>query len=451
MSSTIPARRSRRTLAVAAAVAALAGSLMLPAQAAFADSPDYVKGAKLSVQAPAVIGFGGQPVRFTESVTNTGERATNFKLNLLVTAAVGAPQHSLTIDYKDPASGAWKPVEMAYHHGENGTSYDGTVSGITVAVGKTVKVDLRIGAPVDRPNDGGSNAGFQSLKLRSAVGWGQSGVLLAENFSTIKVATPTSSLAHVPATAVAGGAPIEFDAVLSNSTPSSYVGLGSALFVGDHATVQVRRADGTWTTPTKVSGGLPGDPPGVYLQGRDATVGAGKTTVTKVRVSYDRSTPPGGATLNPCLFVNAGSPFRGTARCGKAATVKVVAPGTGTSGAGTSTPAPTKSPTKSPTKAPAKSATPAPTKAAPAKPVTPAPGKEAPGMDVSVKSPAPTASASPTAAAAAPGTAAPTAPVDGELAATGSGSTLVPAAAATALAALGAGALLLARRLRRQA
>ncbi|MED7950477.1 hypothetical protein [Streptomyces sp. BE303] len=447
MSSTIPVRRSRRTLAVAAAVAALAGSLMLPAQAAFADSPDYVKGAKLSVQAPAVIGFGGQPVRFTESVTNTGERATNFKLNLLVTAAVGAPQHSLTIDYKDPASGAWKPVEMAYHHGENGTSYDGTVSGITVAVGKTVKVDLRIGAPVDRPNDGGSNAGFQSLKLRSAVGWGQSGVLLAENFSTIKVATPTSSLAHVPATAVAGGAPIEFDAVLSNSTPSSYVGLGSALFVGDHATVQVRRADGTWTTPTKVSGGLPGDPPGVYLQGRDATVGAGKTTVTKVRVSYDRSTPPGVATLNPCLFVNAGSPFRGTARCGKAATVKVVAPGTGTSGAGTSTPAPTKSPTK----APAKSATPAPTKAAPAKPATPAPGKEAPGKDVSVKSPAPTASASPTAAAAAPGTAAPTAPVDGELAATGSGSTLVPAAAATALAALGAGALLLARRLRRQA
>lgn len=411
MSSTVRVRRSRRTVAVAAAlgVVALGGSLALPAQSASAEG---VKGAKLSVQAPAAVGFAGQPVAFTETITNTGTEATTFSLVLETTSEAGTPSNAITIDYKDRTSGAWKSVPLEFHHGAESASYSGAVHNITVPAGKTVTLNLRIGAPMGLPHQGASNGGFRSISLRSAVGAPGSWVKLAEQVKTIKVESIRSSLRSVPATAVAGGAPIEFDAVLANPTPSGYVNLGNVLFSDPHATVQVRRADGAWTTLKKVSGGAADDLVGVYLQGRDSGIGAGKTVVSKVRVSYDASTPLGATKINPCVFVNEGStPFSGTTACGTASTVKVVA----------ATEAPAK-----PVAEPATGAAPAAAPAAPA--------------------PAPTAAPAVPASQAT----APTAPATAELAATGAGSSTVPAVVAATLATLGAGAVLLARRLRRR-
>ncbi|MFF1904255.1 hypothetical protein [Kitasatospora sp. NPDC058218] len=419
MSSTVRVRRSRRTVAVAAAlgVVALGGSLALPAQSASAEG---VKGAKLSVQAPAAVGFAGQPVAFTETITNTGTEATTFSLVLETTSEAGTPSNAITIDYKDRASGAWKSVPLEFHHGAESASYSGAVHNITVPAGKTVTLNLRIGAPMGLPHQGASNGGFRSISLRSAVGAPGSWVKLAEQVKTIKVESIRSSLRSVPATAVAGGAPIEFDAVLANPTPSGYVNLGNVLFSDPHATVQVRRADGAWTTLKKVSGGAVDDLVGVYLQGRDSGIGAGKTVVSKVRVSYDASTPLGATEIHPCVLVNEGStPFSGTTACGTASTVKVVAA----------------------TEAPAKPAT-----KAPAKPVAEPATGAAPAADPAAPAPAPTAAP----AAPVPQATAPTAPATAELAATGAGSSTVPAVVAATLATLGAGAVLLARRLRRR-
>ncbi|MFH9353804.1 hypothetical protein [Kitasatospora sp. NPDC017646] len=438
MSSTTRIRRSRRAVVAAATlgVLALGGSLALPAQTAFAGAlHDAYQGA-LSVQAPAAVGFAGQPVAFTETIANTGTEDTSYALLLQTTTEAGTPPHAITIDYKDPADGIWKSVPLDFYPGSEEATYNGMTGAIVVAAGKSVKLDMRIGAPMGLPHDGASNGGFHSITLASRLTVPGTGDNLGEQVSTITVDSIGSSLAHVPATAIAGGAPIEFDAVLANPTPSAYTNLGDVLFVDPHATVEVRQADGSWTTLEKVSAGIPDDKPGVYLQGRDSSIGAGKTTVTRVRVSYDATTPLGATSIDPCLFVNEGAtPFRGTTSCSQGSTVKVVAD-------------PAQTPAETPTQAPAQT------------PGTTAGGNVKPAADTRATQVQPAADTKPAAPAAAVPVAVPAAaaapvatPVatGTELAATGTESdTVTVGTAAAAIAALGTGALLLARRLRRQ-
>lgn len=406
-------RRLRRRTAVTAAtlgVVALGTTLALPVQAVAAGG----SGVKLSVKAPGVIGAAGGPVEFTETITNNGTGTLRFSLALATESAMGTPPDSFVIDRKDEATGRWAAVPLSVFHDDDGTvRYSGEAHGYSVAAGRSVTVKLRIGAPMGKPHKGATNGGFPGLKLHSAVvDDGEPGPLLAEQVNTIKADSIRPSLSRVPATAVAGGAPIEFDAVLTNPTPSNYVNVGNVLFVDPHATVQVRKVDGSWTTLKKVPTGT-SDNPGVYLQGRDSGLTAGKTVVTRVRISYDRNTPLGDTKINPCTFVNESAPFRGTTGCVKGATVKVVAPSKDTS-------------TRTPGAKPAGDVTTAPATASPA-PV--APPAAAP------TTPAPTAS--------------PAAPVTGELATTGASSSIVPAAIAVGLSTLGAGLVVLGRRLRR--
>lgn len=437
MSSTTRIRRSRRAVVAAATlgVLALGGSLALPAQTAFAGALHDAYHGALSVQAPAAVGFAGQPVAFTETITNTGTEDTSYTLLLQTTTEAGTPPHAITIDYKDPADGIWKSVPLDFYPGSDEATYNGMTGAIVVAAGKSVKLDMRIGAPMGLPHDGASNGGFHSITLASRLTVPGTGDNLGEQVSAITVDSIGSSLAHVPATAIAGGAPIEFDAVLANPTPSAYTNLGNVLFVDPHATVQVRQADGSWTTPEKVSDGIPDDKPGVYLQGRDSSIDAGKTMVTRVRVSYDATTPLGATSIDPCLFVNEGAtPFRGTTTCSQGSTVKVVAD-------------PAQAPTQTPAQAPG---------SAPAQiPGNTADKNAKPAADTTTAQVQPAADTKPAAPAAAAPVAVPAAPAPvatgAELAATGSAFDTVKAGtAAAAIAALGAGALLLARRLRRQ-
>ncbi|MEV6465254.1 hypothetical protein [Kitasatospora sp. NPDC051702] len=425
--------RSRRLVAAAAlGVAALGGSLAVPAQAASAQGAPH---GTLAVQAPATVGLAGQPVAFTETVTNTGTETTTYTLVLQTETEPGTPrQHAITIDYEDPANGTWKSVPLDFYDGETDVTYNGTINGITVAPGRSVKLDMRIGAPMGMPHDGAGNGGFRSITLGSRLTEPGSWPRLDERFAKIGVDSVSTSLAHLPATAVAGGEPIEFDAVLTNPTPSAYANLGNVLFTDPHATVQVRTADGRWTTLKKVSDADPDGKPGVYLQGRDSSIGAHKTTVTRVRVSYDATTPLGATKINPCVFVNESTPFHGTTMCAQGGTVTVIAPAkgsatpgtTGASGSGTKQGAGSTSGTAA---------------GAAAKPATDTAPVAAPATDTA-----------PVAPATAPAPTAPATPVAAELAATGSeaGTGVLPAALAAGLATLGAGAVLLGRRLRRR-
>ncbi|MFF2352426.1 hypothetical protein ACFVVL_21895 [Kitasatospora sp. NPDC058115] len=337
-------RRShaRRVAATVLTVALAGGTVLMAAPGASAS--DAVRSAKLRVNAPAVIGGAGQPVEFTEVITNTGSRAERFGLALEATSGPGTPPHAIAMEYRDRKTGQWKAIALdSGVHGDT-VSYSAYLPVDTkIPAHGSVTVQLRIGAPMGEPHNGASNGWVQPLDLRSAVVAPGSWVGLAQVTKRIKVQSLSPSLGRVPATAVAGGAPIEFDAVLRNPTPSTYVNLANALGVSSHATVQVRRPNGTWTTLKKVSDGIPGDLEGVYLQGRDSGVRARSTTTVRVRVSYDAATPLGPTEISRCVYVNESPtrPFSGTTTCDRNTTVQIVAPGTkGTKGRPPVKPAP---------------------------------------------------------------------------------------------------------------
>ncbi|WP_371480709.1 LAETG motif-containing sortase-dependent surface protein [Kitasatospora sp. NBC_00315] len=417
MSATTTNRSLRRSRTAAVATGALgallaAGSSLATAPAAEA-APAKVE---LSVQAPASVGGAGRPVAFSETITNPGTESGTFGLALDAVTGPGTPPNGLVIDYRDPADGSWKSVPLTPADAEN-TEQRGTVPGdIPVPAGGQRTVQLRIGAPLGTPHHGATNGGFASIRLHSALVARPVSVpaeTVAENTSTIKVDSVSTALAGVPATAVAGGAPIEFDAVLANPTPSDYVNVGNVLFADRHATVQVRKADGTWATLAPVSGKDAEDRPGFYLEGRDSGIRAGATTTTRVRVSFAADTPVGTTTLAPCVLVNewVDMPFVGTTMCERGTDLKITA--------AASSPAPTASPTAT-------------------APVTASPSATA---TAATTAPAPTAAAADEEDTAG-------APSTDQLAHTGAGSAPLIAALAAALVTFGAGAFWLARRRR---
>ncbi|OKI24521.1 LPXTG cell wall anchor domain-containing protein [Streptomyces sp. CB03911] len=411
MSVTTRTHRPRRTITRAATLGVVltGGTLLLPAPAAFAE---VAPRATLTVQAPASVGFAGQPVEFTETVSNPTTEAAGYHLWLDTTSDLGTPPDAIVIDYKDPADGTWKSVPLEFTTNE-AAHYGGMLpSDITVPAGGSTTLKLRIGAPMGRPHDGASNGGFHSIDLRSAVSAiDGSHVALDQSTKTIGVDSISTSLAQVPATAVAGGAPIEFDAVLANPTLSDYINVGNVLFSDPHATVQVRKADGSWSKLAQVLPSEPDSRPGVYLEGRDSSIRTRSTTTTRVRVSFDATTPAGNIELSPCVFVNEGkdTPFHGTTMCTRGATVKV------TAAAATQSPAPAPTPSTTAPTTPAPSAS------------TSAPAATTPATRPPSDAPAAT---------------------DGQLAETGAGRAPALLAAGASLLTAGGGALWLARRRR---
>ncbi|MFJ9694180.1 hypothetical protein [Kitasatospora sp. NPDC101183] len=355
-------RRSRRLVpAVALTSALLAGGAVLGAAPASAESGPL----GLSVHAPNEIGGAGGPVEFTETVGNRWDRDLAVTLELSIDSEIGTPPYSLSLDYLDDR-GAWQSVPLTAR-----TEADRTVtSGVTGAIlvphgGKEVR--LRIGAPMGRPHDGATNGGLgHTIVLRSTARGPQDvpAVTLTET-RTIVVGWISNSVVGVPGTAVAGGAPIEFEVQLRNPTPSAYTNLGNVLFADRHAKVEARGADGAWA-PVAPAIGIPDDPAGFYMDGRNSTAAAGSYGVKQVRVTFPADMPPGRTQLNPCVFVNEGpdTPFRGTTLCSPGASVQILAPA---------------APAPAPTTAPEQGSTPAAPKAGggatavrPAAAVTPA-------------------------------------------------------------------------------
>ncbi|MER5354482.1 hypothetical protein ABT093_29645 [Kitasatospora sp. NPDC002551] len=439
MRTTISGRRnrSRRAAATVLATVLAGGTVLLAAPAALAQ--DDVPTAELKVDAPAVIGLAGQPVEFTETVTNTSSMDSGFQLFLKAVTGAGLPQtDGIAIDYRDPADGAWKSVPLWIDGQWSDTAYRGQLPfSLQIPAHRSATVKLRIGLPMGQPHNGAGNGGIPSLALESSVAIGAHGAPAVEVTDTITVDGLRTGVSGVPGTAVAGGAPIEFDAVLKNPTASNYVNVANVLGIDPHAHVEVRKANGAWSALTPVQGGGVDDGLGVYLEGRDSSIGANSTTTLRVRMSFDATTPLGPVTVNPCVFVNENParPFSGTTMCAERATVKIVAPGASASKE--------QPPVKEASVKEASVGKGAPVKEAPAVKQPPA-VKEAPavkdaptGKDAAPVAapvaPAPSASATTAPVAAAPGAV--------ELASTGSSErTPSYAAAGVALLAVGAGA-----------
>ncbi|MGW1718000.1 hypothetical protein [Streptomyces sp. NPDC002156] len=264
----------------------------------------------LSVDGPAAVGLAGQPVEFTEKITNTSAtESQNLFLNLVADAGPGMPKNGLAMYYRTDG-GAWQQVPMEYTSG----SFQGALPiTITLGPGESRVLHLRLGLPMGEPHNGNSDGGARAVQLTSSVGAADgSWVLQARDVRTIPVQGLTAGLTGVPSTALRGGAPVEFEATLANPTPSEYLNLNSVLFTDTYATVQVKRG-GAWVTLPPVTATAEPGRVGHYLRERDHKAPVGSSSSVPVRISWKDDAPLGRTTLTQSVIVNEGSvPFRGT-------------------------------------------------------------------------------------------------------------------------------------------
>ncbi|MFE4517491.1 hypothetical protein ACFRMQ_25220 [Kitasatospora sp. NPDC056783] len=318
-----PNRARRLVPAIALTAALVAGGAVTAAPAFAAAGP-----LSLTVNAPAVVGFAGGPVEFTEHIGNAGDRDTSATLEFEIASDLGTPPNALSLEHFDAARGTWQRVDMP-QRGEGGRAvHTGILAELPVPAGRGTDVRLRLGVPMGTPHNGDTNGGTgPKLTFRTGVfGQDSAGTEPPTVIREIKVEGITNEVSGVPATAIRGGAPIEFDEVLKNPTPSAYTNLGNVLFADRNAKVEVRGADGAWSAVPAVT--TEGEPnAGFYLDGRNSSAAPNSSQTRRVRVSYPAGVPVGNTSLNPCVFVNEGDmPFRGTTMCSQGATVRIDAP-----------------------------------------------------------------------------------------------------------------------------
>ncbi|MER7750578.1 hypothetical protein [Kitasatospora sp. NPDC097643] len=249
----------------------------------------------LTVQEPASIGYAGEPVEFTETVTNPGTTEAPFTLKLTASNGMAGSPGRITVDYRDD-NGTWKPLALTFKPADGTFGFTGRITGLTVAAGATRTVQLRLATPTDV-----GGALTQPIKLRSTVVDPAESAVYADTTKDVAVKSLAVEVKNAPTTAVAGGAPVEFDVTVSNPSASSYTNVTPALGADPNTTLQVQKADGTWESITGTA--APGSV--VYhLNGNDTTLAAGATLTKHLRLAFTAGARTGKSYVNPWAVLN---------------------------------------------------------------------------------------------------------------------------------------------------
>ncbi|MFD0398750.1 hypothetical protein ACFVHI_11800 [Kitasatospora sp. NPDC127121] len=255
----------------------------------------------LTIQEPAPIGYGGEPVEFSETVTNPGTTEAPFTLKLNVSNVHARVHDAFAIEYRD-ADGTWKPVELTFKQSDKTFNFSGKVTGLTVPAGATRTFQLRLAAV------GNNDTGGYSLptKLYSAVvDPAAEDTVLAEATKDVAVKSLVVQLKNAPTTAVAGGAPVEFDVAVNNPSASRYGKLATILWADSHSVLEMQKADGAWETVPGTPGPQAGGPVRYLLSGDALAAGA---TITKhVRLAYTAEAKVGQTSVDPSAVINEGT------------------------------------------------------------------------------------------------------------------------------------------------
>ncbi|MFD4398951.1 hypothetical protein [Kitasatospora sp. NPDC058478] len=299
----VRARRSRSTVLTAATLGVLlATGAVLSSPAAYAAEAPAAATApaasaaeatadkpSLKVNAPATVGRGGQPVEFTETITNPGTTEASFTLRIGTSGTNSVSAYAIKVDYRD-ADGTWKPVAD-------------TVPGLTVAAGATRTVQLRLTTEL---------AAYWSnqdstVTLSSAVLDATGTTVLAESTDQVAAKAITVQVKDAPTTAVAGGAPVEFDVTVNNPSASRYTTVDKVVEADKHSTLQVRKADGTWENITGTTSSQPGSDRVTYHLTDDRTIAAGSSDTRHVRFAFTADAPLGTAYIHPWAMLDQGA------------------------------------------------------------------------------------------------------------------------------------------------
>ncbi|MFG3228456.1 hypothetical protein ACGF07_27265 [Kitasatospora sp. NPDC048194] len=328
------ARRSRSTVVTAATLGALlaTGALIASPAAYAADAPAATSAAttnaataaatapatasaeptarataeagrpSLAVNPPASIGNGGRPVEFTETVTNPGSAEASFTLKLDASNPAARSAGRLTIDYRG-ADGGWKPVELAFGQDDTGFRFSGEIPGVTVAAGSTRTLQLRMAAPLN--NDWTSVTG--NVRLHSAIVDAGKAVV-SESTKDVALKAVTVQVGNAPATAVVGGAPVEFDVTFTNPSASGYDNVSRVVQTDKHTTLQVRKADGGWQDVTATPSSQPGSAQVTYHLTDDRTLAPGAAETRHVRLAFAADAPLGTVYVDGKAVLGEGGP-----------------------------------------------------------------------------------------------------------------------------------------------
>lgn len=109
-----------------------------------------------------------------------------------------------------------------------------------------------------------------------------------------------------PTTAVAGGAPVEFDVTVTNPSASRYTTVDKVVEADKHSTLQVRKADGSWENITGTPSSQPGSDRVTYHLTDDRTIAAGSSDTRHVRFAFTADAPLGTAYIHPWAMLDQG-------------------------------------------------------------------------------------------------------------------------------------------------
>ncbi|MER7668019.1 LPXTG cell wall anchor domain-containing protein [Kitasatospora sp. NPDC096128] len=301
------ARRSRSTVLTAATLGVLvATGAVIASPAAFAaDAPAAATTTAtpaptaetpadkptLQVKAPETVGRGGEPVEFTETVTNPGATEASFKLRVKATTdASPFAYQAIKVDYRD-ADGTWKPVTD-------------TVPALTVAAGATRTVQLRLTTGL---HTYWSNT-VSTVTLSSAVLDATGNTVLAENTAAVSARYITLEVGNAPTTAVIGGAPVEFDVTVKNPTASRFTNVSKVVQADKYSTLQMQKADGSWEALTGTP--LPrSDNDLLYKLADDQNMAPGETFTRHLRLGFTGDAKIGTTYVHPMALLDQGPDY----------------------------------------------------------------------------------------------------------------------------------------------
>ncbi|MFI9360642.1 LPXTG cell wall anchor domain-containing protein [Kitasatospora sp. NPDC053057] len=259
----------------------------------------------LSVQEPASIGNGGQPVEFTETVTNAGSSDAPFNLKLDASNPAARSDGRIALESRD-ADGAWKPVGLTFQQQPDGFHFIGSLAGVTVPAHGTKTVQLRLAAPLN--SDWAGQSG--TVKLTSSVLDTTGQHVLADSTKDVALKALDVQTKGAPTSAAPGGAPAEFDVTVANPSASAYDNVSPVVQADRRSTLQVQKADGSWENITGVPTTQPGADQVVYHLTADKNLPAGASVTKHVRLAFTTDAPIGRTYVNTwaVLGEDSGSP-----------------------------------------------------------------------------------------------------------------------------------------------